>query len=63
MSEFNPTTYKNDFAKQKYDRISVVLPKGDKERIKAHADKYDGGSVNSLIKRAIEMVMQADLTE
>ena len=63
MSDFNPTAYKNDFTKQKYDRVSVVLPKGDKERIKAHADRFDGGSINALIKRAIDMVIESDLTE
>lgn len=63
MSKFNPTAYKNDFAKAKYDRISLVLPKGDKERLKAHADQFDGGSLNAFLKRAIEMTIESDLNK
>lgn len=61
MSEFSATFYKNEFTKERYDRISVVLPKGDKDRLKAHADKFDGGSVNAFVKRAIELAIKEDL--
>lgn len=43
-----------------YDRISLTVPKGDKEIIKAHADKHDGGSVNGFIQRAITETMERD---
>ena len=38
----------NDYIEQKFDRVSVTLPKGTKERIAAA-----GVSVNSFIKSAI----------
>lgn len=41
------------------DRLSLALPKGDKERIKAHA-AAQGESVNGFIKRAIDETMQRD---
>ena len=34
------------------DRINLVIPKGEKANIKAHADKC-GESVNAFIKKAI----------
>lgn len=43
-----------------YDEIKVRVPKGRKEEIKSHADKYDGGSVNGFIKRAIDETMERD---
>ena len=39
--------------KAKYDRIQLVVAKGEKERIKAHALKM-GETVNSFINRAIK---------
>ena len=41
------------------DRLSLALPKGDKERIKAHAVER-GESVNGFIKRAIDEAMERD---
>lgn len=41
------------------DRISIALPKGSKDALKAHAEKY-GESVNSFIKRAITEVTEMD---
>ena len=38
----------NDFIKEKYDRLSIALPPGTKERIKAAGEKP-----NSLIKRLL----------
>ena len=38
--------------KEKYDRIQLVVPKGEKERIKAAADR-SGESVNGFIYRLI----------
>ena len=54
------TAYQNKFIARSYDRIGVFLPKGQKEAIKAHAEKHDGGSVNAFIKRAIESQMERD---
>ncbi len=50
----------NRYMSNHYDRINLTVPKGDKETIKAHADKYDGGSVNGFINRAIKNQMEQD---
>ncbi len=41
------------------DRISIAVPKGEKEKIKAHAESM-GESVNGFINRAIENQMITD---
>ena len=51
---------KNRYNDKAYDRINLTVPKGDKEIIKAHAEKHDGGSVNGFIQRAIKETMQRD---
>lgn len=42
------------------DRISVAIPKGEKDIIKAHANQT-GESMNSFIIRAIHETMENDL--
>lgn len=42
----------NKYVKNNYDRINVTFPKGEKELLKAHADKK-GESVNAFIVRAV----------
>jgi hypothetical protein len=54
------TEYKNRFNAETYDRINLTVPKGQKDVIKAHADQYDGGSVNGFLNRAISETMQRD---
>jgi len=44
---------KNDYTKENYDRISVVVPKGIKDKIKALADGKKT-SVNDIIVQSIE---------
>lgn len=41
------------------DRISIALPKGSKELIKAHADSI-GESMNAFINRAITETIKRD---
>lgn len=41
------------------DRMSIALPKGKKDEIKAHAEKM-GESANKFIARAIDETMQRD---
>ncbi len=48
------------YVKENYDRIGLTMPKGKKEEIKAHADQYDGGSINAFVIRAIAEQMQRD---
>ena len=51
-SEFNKVAYNNAFNAKAYDRINLTIPKGQKERIKAAAEK-NGESVNALINRVL----------
>lgn len=41
------------------DRLSIALPKGEKDVVKAHAESR-GESVNGFIKRAIDETMSRD---
>ena len=45
--------YNNQFNKDNYDRISLMIPKGTKEVIQLCA-KVDGESVNGFINRLID---------
>lgn len=42
------------------DRISVAMPKGKKDEIKAHAERQ-GESVNAFVNRAIDETMERDV--
>ena len=53
----------NKWAAKVYDRINLVLPKGKKELVKAHAAQHDGGSVNAFINRAIDETIERDNME
>jgi len=50
---------KNRYNAKAYDRIEVVVPKGQKDIIKAHAASI-GESVNAFIFRAITQAMEQD---
>lgn len=50
---------KNRYNDKAYDRINLVVPKGKKDAIKAHAAAR-GESVNAFINRAIEEAMERD---
>ncbi len=47
-SGMSATDYKRAFNEKTYDRISVTIPKGQKQAVEAHA-KSKGQSVNGLI--------------
>ena len=49
----------NKYMKNNYDRINLVVPKGKKEIIHAHAVQQ-GESVNAYINRAIDKAMSED---
>lgn len=51
----------NKYMKEKYDRINLTVPKGDKEIIQAHAEAHSE-SVNGFINRAITETMERDKT-
>ena len=49
----------NKYMKSNYDRVNLVIPKGKKDIIQAHAAQQ-GESVNAYINRAIDEAMQRD---
>lgn len=51
---------KDRYNAKAYDEIKLRVPKGQKDAIKAHADAYEGGSVNAFIQRAIKEAMERD---
>lgn len=51
--KFDATKYKNDFQKEKYDRIIVNVPKGQKEVISIKAKEIGYKSLNSFVVDAI----------
>lgn len=57
------TQYKNDYAKNNYDRIALSVNKGKKEELKEHCGKYGYKSVNDFIIQAINEKIASDLDE
>lgn len=53
------TKAKNKYNAANYERIALVVPKGKKETIKAHAEK-NGESLNGFINRAIDETIEAE---
>lgn len=51
--KFDATKYKNDFQKEKYDRIIVNVPKGQKKVIDEKAKQLGYKSLNSFVVDAI----------
>ena len=50
---FNQTTYINEFMRNKYDRIALLLPKGKKKNVKDRANELNK-SVNEYINALID---------
>ena len=44
---------------ENYDEIKVRVPKGKKDKIKAHAEKH-GESLNGFVNRAVDEAMSKD---
>ena len=53
------TKKKNNWIADKLDRINLTVPKGKKDKIKAHAERQ-GESVNGFINRAIDQTIEQD---
>ena len=53
------TEYKNKWQQENRERINLVVPKGQKELIKTHAEGQ-GESLNAFINRAITETMERD---
>ncbi len=47
------------YNKKTYDRIEMKVPKGEKDIIQAHAEKFDG-SLNKFLNRAVSTTIQSD---
>ena len=56
------TEYKNKWQAENCERISLVVQKGSKDIIKAHAESK-GESLNGFIKRAIKETIQRESGE
>lgn len=56
------TKAKNKYNDSNYDRVNLILPKGKKVKIKAHAE-HQGESLNGFIKRAIDETIERDESE
>lgn len=54
---FNSTEYKRGFNAQAYDRLNIVVPKGQKENIENHA-RLKGYTVNGLVNALLQADMQ-----
>lgn len=57
MGQFNEVKYKNDFAKEKYDRIIVNVPKGNKKIIDEYRTEKGFSSLNQYINELIRKDM------
>lgn len=49
----------NRYMKENYDRVNLTMPKGQKDKIKAHAES-SGESLNGFINRAIAETMERE---
>ncbi|GKH49072.1 hypothetical protein CE91St46_01830 [Eubacteriales bacterium] len=56
------TEYKNQWQKNNVDRVNLIMPKGRKEVVQAHAEAL-GESTNGFINRAIAETMERDKRE
>ncbi len=54
---------KNRYNEKAYDRINLMVPKGEKESIQWHATKYGDKSLTAFIQRAIRETIERDMQE
>lgn len=53
------TASKNKWNSENYDRVNLTMPKGQKDKLKNHAEQQ-GESLNGFINRAIEETVERD---
>lgn len=53
------TRASNKYAAKAYDRVALLVKKGQKDQIKAHAEAH-GESLNGFINRAIDETITRD---
>ena len=49
----------NRYQRKAYDRVTTLVPKGQREELKAHAETQ-GESLNAFVKRAIQETIEND---
>lgn len=54
---YNKVSYNREYNEKNYDRISLTVPKGKKDEIKAYAESK-GETVNAYINRLIDEDMK-----
>lgn len=59
---FNQSKYANEFAKEKYDRLNIQVPKGRKSIIEAHWKGRGYKSLNAYVNDLIERDMRQEKT-
>lgn len=57
MARANDTKYKNDFQKEKYDRLIINVSKGNKEKIENHRKSKGYKSLNAYVTDLIDKDM------
>lgn len=55
---FNQSKYANEFAKEKYDRLNIQVPKGKKSIIEEHYKNKGYKSLNAYVNNLIDRDMQ-----
>ena len=50
---------KNRYNAKVYDRLNIIVPKGKRDIVKAHADQR-GESLNGFVNRAIDETIERD---
>ena len=55
---FNQSKYANEFAKEKYDRLNIQVPKGKKSIIEEHYKNKGYKSLNAYVNDLIDRDMQ-----
>lgn len=58
--EFNQIKYQNEFKKANYDRVEILVKKGERAIIKEIAAATAGQNVSEYIKQAIKERMERD---
>ena len=53
------TKAKNKYNAKTYDSLRIIVKKGEKDKIKAHAEKH-GESLNGFVNRAIDETIKRD---
>ena len=55
--------YKNEYIKEKYDRINLTLPKGSKEQVAIYCKEHGFRSVNDFIGEAIQTAISFQMSK